>query len=93
MTKHTPGPWHVNGRSIDSIDRRTVATTEGIYRRERGRPEEQEANARLIAAAPELLAALHDLTLRADDTEVAGAGYSIDTAWAHALLARIEGEV
>jgi hypothetical protein len=55
---HTPGPWdafgpiiHRNGRHIAHVE----AT--GIGDGERGTPE-QRANARLIAAAPDLLAAL-----------------------------------
>ena len=85
--KHTPGPWTVNGRSIDSIDRRIVATTEGIYRRERARPAEQEANARLIAAAPELLTFVRTVLDHHDEDPI------IDLkSDARALLARIEGE-
>lgn len=62
-TQHTPGPWRVNGRSIDATDV-CVATIETIYRApagsyyDRAYVAETEANARLIAAAPELLDAL-----------------------------------
>lgn len=62
--KHTPGPWHVSaaGRSVfaepNKIDHRGVTyapcITEGI----RPVSEEGNANACLIAAAPEMLAAL-----------------------------------
>lgn len=50
---HTPGPWGIPGPSPDMIgtegpDRRLVAQVHG---------QNFEANARLIAAAPELLAA------------------------------------
>ena len=58
--KHTPGPWHIgvrqpnsdkfiygpNGSEVANCDRQTNF------------PHENEANARLIAAAPELLGAL-----------------------------------
>jgi hypothetical protein len=54
-TQHTPGPWkvHTEGKKTgiltsDNVDH--VATVHNLYR--------QEANARLIAAAPELLEAL-----------------------------------
>lgn len=50
QTKHTPGPWEVNigyGINIQYKDKVTI----------RALPE-TEANARLIAAAPELLAQL-----------------------------------
>ena len=46
-------------------------------------------NVRVIEAAPELLDALRDLVERADTTALAD-GSSLDTAWAHALLARFD---
>ena len=51
-TKHTPGPWKHDGMCIDAIDGALVATvyTENSF--------VNELDARLIAAAPELLAAL-----------------------------------
>ncbi|SRR6266542_2505826 len=66
--KHTPGPWHLLGSSdngqvsvefsnIDEVGNRHaghIATVDGM------RGERQRANARLIAAAPELA----DLVLR-----------------------------
>ena len=71
MSAHTPGPWKASRRYADTI----VIEGDGGYRHivgvgadeitESGGEEmsaEQEANARLIAAAPELLAALERLT-------------------------------
>ena len=53
--KHTPGPWNVvDGRWITS-DKGDLATTVVLGH---GRKDEMTANARLIAAAPELLVAL-----------------------------------
>lgn len=50
---HTPGPWNAIGGNVwDS--RAIVATGSWEHRSE----SEREANARLIAAAPEMLAAL-----------------------------------
>jgi hypothetical protein len=61
MTKHTPGPWIISGSSIWNSD-----THRAIYASGRKpvneRDEEGQANARLIAAAPEMLAALEALT-------------------------------
>lgn len=65
MTKHTPGPWRIEiddspdaewSRRYPNIiaDEYEVVGTEGMY----GDLETDMANARLIAAAPELLAAL-----------------------------------
>jgi hypothetical protein len=64
-TTHTPGPWEVASSDVTVIVSQrpnepykvTVAETMG-YKIER------EANARLIAAAPDLLEALHDLLER-----------------------------
>lgn len=63
--KHTPGPWQANETFINNAKNR-------FYVKQRGWggeliadcgivSEEVEANANLIAAAPELLAALHEL--------------------------------
>lgn len=48
--KHTPGPWHVSGKAtINHPVRGWIASVS---------PVDRAANARLIAAAPELLEAL-----------------------------------
>ena len=49
--KHTPGPWSINGNKIDGNGYHIVSVNSH-------RTSEGEANARLIAAAPELLEAL-----------------------------------
>lgn len=54
-TKHTPGPWRVHGELINS-DSREIAVIENYSSKRDG------ANARLIAAAPELLEALIEAT-------------------------------
>ena len=68
MSEHTPGPWHYGGIA------RIYAYHEGPHKFLHSRvvslvpaaelengEDERRANARLIAAAPELLAALKDL--------------------------------
>ena len=59
MKAHTPGPWHV---SRSGIDRLVYADSEHAFDlaivRSGGDDDEVNANARLIAAAPDLLAAL-----------------------------------
>ena len=65
--QHTPGPWKLNtdgdtgmndsGCILDSIGHVIVTDIYGTYRNGRTTGE-AEANARLIAAAPDLLAAL-----------------------------------
>lgn len=61
-TKHTPGPWHTGGyssRIIYAGDGFAVADATVFHGRHEG---EHEANARLIAAAPELLDVLQEVT-------------------------------
>lgn len=53
MSKHTPGPWVDGGYDVEASDRTLVCSMSGW----RG-PQATKANARLIAAAPELLEAL-----------------------------------
>jgi len=57
----TPGPWKIRMSGSVGTDRMLIAS---VYPMEDERPEENAANARLIAAAPDLLAALQEL---ADD--------------------------
>jgi YD repeat-containing protein len=60
--KHTPGPWSVETKGsrhfIDGADELTVAYVDRAGVRER---QTYEANARLICAAPDLLAALREI--------------------------------
>lgn len=72
MTKHTAAPWHIgapppNGeQAIGAQNGMMVAiATTGV-----GMKEETLANARLIAAAPELLEALKQLEIVAHDDAV-----------------------
>ena len=54
---HTPGPWTTNGTSI--------GTTKGVVAKISGDyffPEQRDANARLLAAAPEMLRVLTCIT-------------------------------
>lgn len=68
-TKHTPGPWAKFGsviRSLAGSDRK-VADVRII-------DAEGQANAKLIAAAPDLLEALEDLLSRCESLSVDGVG-------------------
>ena len=68
MNKHTPGPWISDGETIDlfdfelenrrfwiSADGMVIGYVDGFGNKDN---EERKANARLIAAAPDLLEAL-----------------------------------
>jgi hypothetical protein len=65
MPKHTPGPWSLNGSDIEGDDGMTVVT---ITEHRKLTPR-QAANARLIAAAPQMLRALQRLTHPAADDD------------------------
>jgi hypothetical protein len=65
MSKHTPGPWKVIQAGDPFNVPRIIAERGGVavvcvnrYMGEKGPSAEESANARLIAAAPDLLAAL-----------------------------------
>ena len=94
----TPGPWHVfdpgphdlmqvRGEPDEGTDGPKVCDINDIG----GYLGDYEANARLIAAAPELYEALEQLALRCDTTALED-GSSIDTLRAHVVLAKARGE-
>lgn len=60
MNKHTPGPWHVDTSSISQfniVDSNLFVVCDTICGEEKS-DEVNEANAKLIAAAPEMLKVL-----------------------------------
>jgi hypothetical protein len=74
MSKHTPGPWHYLSGAVYAEPDGDIKIG-GVAIAQRGRqsnprlpdpiePTEKDANMRLIAAAPELLAALEEITSR-----------------------------
>jgi hypothetical protein len=70
MSNHTPGPWKVSRRFDVYQDTQTpgvggtfVASTKGISELPESVNEVCEADAKLIAAAPELLKALQDILI------------------------------
>lgn len=63
--KHTPGPWEIDGEYVQQADQTGVAICDVMNMDEGGdkgwyRGPVTQANARLIAAAPELLEALEE---------------------------------
>lgn len=65
--KHTPGPWRLSGHSEDSPEKLSVEDGNGYFIAEVDFGLAQKANARLIAAAPELLEALKELVKANED--------------------------
>ena len=82
MTKHTEGPWALDYEQEEGAI--SICPAEGglpfaeVYIND-GDPEEAEATARLIAAAPDLLAALCNLMGEVTQTQ---AGLAITSALA-----------
>ncbi|MGH9344382.1 MAG: hypothetical protein ACRD19_11555 [Terriglobia bacterium] len=68
QAQHTPGPWEVKHLKIGNQP--VICAADGIVESVDRPKEAQEANARLIAAAPDLLSALIDL--RGDRPAVQG---------------------
>jgi len=87
--KHTPGPWGVN-TATDSFGWVNHAINWGRNYGE----EENQANARLIAAAPELLEALIDVLEACDGLGPCDCGASSTCAIckAQAAIAKAKGE-
>jgi len=88
-TKHTPGPWERQGIAIGS---ETGSAFDAIcyldiLSRDR---EQREANARLIAAAPDLLAALEGMLARYASHE-SGQNDQNEPAAARAAIAKATG--
>lgn len=101
----TPGPWKVadihangfygnNGEAMVSAEDRRICAVDCATAFKRGQGythvcAERDANARLIAAAPELVEALRAIVPFADDFTASGCEAIRN---ARALLARIEGD-
>jgi hypothetical protein len=70
MSNHTPGPWKVSRRfdvyqdtQMPGVGGTFVASTKGISELPESVNQVCEADAKLIAAAPELLKALQDILI------------------------------
>ena len=92
MTKHTQGPWEINSgttvyaqNGIARLRRRAALCKTDISSSEGDTLEKARANARLIAAAPELLEALKELVGWLEDDI-----YFLDKA--RAAIAKAKGE-
>ena len=86
---HTPGPWTIEGtRDSDEFwvvkDEGPVCEISQTF----GYPDADEANARLIAAAPDLLAALQEWTSMAVNSGLEGCDEILEQA--EAAIAKAE---
>jgi hypothetical protein len=78
MSSHTPGPWVYDSGVFYAqcqLDKNNQTYEYPIAETLSGRPEDEEANARLIAAAPDLLAAL-EMLLALVETNEARQGFA-----------------
>lgn len=85
MSKHTPGPWYVGGPTEYCFQLAIEPSIGAAY----GGGEEVQANARLIAAAPEMLAALDYALAVADE------GLRLGPEWrkkTRAVIVKAKGE-
>ena len=85
MSKHTPGPWSVGGPTEYAYQLRIDPSIGVVY----GGGEEVQANAHLIAAAPELLEALDYALAVADE------GLRLGPEWrekTRAVIVKAKGE-
>src|SRR5690554_4275769 len=96
MSKHTPGPWFINRESEDviegklSIESVNAETKLSYFIAQVDECKSQEANARLISAAPELLEALEAITDLYDTDE--GCRSLQEYQAARAAIAKATGE-
>ena len=87
MNTHTPGPWVNDG--LNGSERIDINAESGFYIAEViGSMTAQEANAHLIAAAPDLLEALETLVKQAEGHKAVGAYWDE----ARAAIAKAKGE-
>jgi hypothetical protein len=97
-TQHTPGPWNINGGRIEGPNAYTsTATVIGVVGEISNQSFTDTANARLIAAAPEMLKALQSIATRAscapnDDAKLAGQEFDRIMQMARAAIAKAKGE-
>ena len=75
---HTPGPWIYSGKGYICGGECCVADTETYSATKKLSPPQRAANARLIAAAPDLLKALTDLMDQLECVGIATKSQDID---------------
>ena len=88
--KHSPGPWHVHmGHLIKCEVGLVIADVE--KKPSHILKEARIANAHLIAASPDMLALLSDLTTAWDASRLGDGGHHAMIKRAYAIIARVEG--
>ena len=91
QSKHTPGPWEVQGSTYITVNSLILA-----HCKQMGHValEEAEANSRLIAAAPDLLEALKvAIDIRKNPEGVSFEAVKAFIERAEAVIAKAEGDI
>jgi len=83
--QHTPGPWHVTGDYVRNENDGLVGEALNLWANVKTPTDERKANARLIAAAPDLLAALLDFVAASE--AIASGDTSMNLPWGTARAA------
>jgi hypothetical protein len=105
MSGHTPGPWEASGLLINTVEPSTIdgagrtihhwkqIAEVRLFGGHRWDSPECHANASLIAAAPELLAALRRLVDHCEVEALSGANENFEYEWLDACraIAKAEG--
>jgi hypothetical protein len=104
MSKHTPGPWVVDEANTNLVARLVNGVYEYVCEVEPSSfstrecsQDQEEADARLIAAAPDLLEALKDMHsgwkyIRETHGDLYGVGWDRSQGKAEAAIAKAEGK-
>lgn len=98
MSGHTPGPWRINSRGSqvgprsEEDDQSFGMIIPVAYLEEVDWPDAHEANARLIAAAPDLLEALDALLIAYCDPGNQGGDHDEKVEAARAAIAKAKGQ-
>lgn len=95
MQTHTPGPWKANLAAHQLRVPDSVNTVHGLHVCDvasyGASPEQRHANARLIAAAPELLSALESILSETDGRNASHIGQDRAFSIARAAIAKAKG--
>lgn len=97
MSQHTPGPWIYSSGMVWAGDGEEIPIAYMDRETPHTKPVERDANARLIAKAPEMLALLRAAVFNPNlmtrhKGELCSGKLQCGICTAHALLREIEGE-